>query len=298
MKKIILIIGIILCSLIVYAIEGDIEVYSFKVYVDGERQTAGWEDEGFDIWPGSTLELQIRLKNNYNQSNINVDVTGILYDIGDDITREKSFEIDEDEKKTFVLEYYIPADTKEGIYDLEIAYEYEAIDYGDNATLKTYKHEKTFEIDVIKSTVPITDVLMNLTKELGEERARSNDLLSTVLDTYNITMELGQCKSELGESKLNEEFKSKYDDELNKSRTFENQFTTCNTQKQNMYSQSQMDVKVEEEKKTARREQKVDDDNFLLMVVGGFLVWNYMKKKKETVGGAGEGVSLKGGTWK
>lgn len=290
-KTILLILGIILCTTIAYA--DKIDIYSFKVYSDGKRQDVGWSDTEFEMYTGTTMEVQIRFENNWNET-IEVDIEGTLFEIGDDIERDKSIDIDEDEKKTVVFEYFIPADTREDIYELEIKYDYDAQE--GNQTLH-YEQEKKFEIDVREKITPQEDILINITRHLAEEKTRTNDLLETVIDVSNISLAYGKCMDELSNEKISGEYKSKYEAELNKSRDADTKFTECNAQKQNMYSQSQIDSKVNEVESKAKREQKKIDDNFLMVVIagGGFYLWS--KKKKEKVGGKGEGVSLHGAKW-
>jgi len=296
MKKLIsIIVSLLLCSMIVSAEEGDVEVYSFKVYADGERQDSDWDDVTIEINPGQTLEIQMRLENNHNQSDIDIDVVGILYDVGDDLKRDKSFEIDEDAKKSLVLEYYIPSDLNEGLYDLNIYYEYEALNpAGENTA---YKHERTFEIEVTKYKVDQNEVLLNLTRELAAERHENNELLSTVLSTHNLSVSWAQCKSDLASATLNEEFKGKYETELNKSRKSEVGLATCETQKGNMYSQTQLSDEIKDAERAAKREQKSSDDTRLMMAGVGVFIYFQWKKKKDIVGGKGEGFSLKGAKW-
>jgi len=223
---------------------------------------------------------------------------GILYDLGgDDITREKTIDIDEDEKKTIVFEYFIPESISPGFYDLEIKYQYDAYDYNANTT-RTYKHTKTFNVDVIKKVIDPMDVLTNLTSQLSEEKQKTNELLSTVLSTTNLTLKLDECRKELNDERIEGDYKVKYDTELTKSRDFENRVATCNTEKQNMYTQSQIEIKVGEAEAIAKREQKNHGDNWTLILVGGTVVFFMWQKKKSEVGGKGEGVSLKGATWK
>ena len=289
----------VLFSSLVLAEEGNIKVYSFKAYSNDEPiPEVSWSDTEFNVDRGTTLEMQIRLQNDYNQSGLDVVVTGVFYDINnEDITREKTVEdMDADEKKTAVLEYFIPESTNAGTYDLEIKYQYDAYDYSSNTT-KTYKHTKTFNIDIIKKVIDPLDVLTNITQHLSDEKGRTNELLSTVLSTTNLTLRLDECRNELNNERLEGEFKSKYESELNTSRDNENKVTTCNAEKQNMYSLSQVDsFKLEAENK-AKMQQKKEDDNFLLMAVVVFLIYNHLKKKKETVGGKGVAVPLSGARW-
>lgn len=285
---------VILLSTVVYA--GKIDLYSLKVYANNERLKAEWDDEGWEINPDTTMELQIRFENTWNET-IELTVEGTLFEIGDDIERSKDIDIEKGKKQAIVFEYFIPADTREDIYDLEIRYEYDAYDYNLNTTIH-HENEKKFEVEIVKKTTKEEDIWINISRNLVAEKERTNDLLNTVLSTHNLSIRLADCERDLGDNKLNNDFKSKYEGELNKSRDYESKFNVCDTEKKNMYSQSQLDSNVLTAETNAKREQKSKDDWQTLIVAAAIIIYNMFQKKKEKVGGKGEGVSVHGAKWR
>jgi len=293
MKKTILF--LITALLVAQAVNADkIDMYSFKVYVDSERQNIEWEDDEMSAYPDSTLEVQFRFDNTWNET-IEVDIEATLYDIGDDIIRDKTLSISKGEKKTTVFEYYIPSDVREDLYELEVHYEYDASE--GNQTLH-YEVDKKFDIDIKRRTAQTENILLNITQSLSEEKQKTNELLATVISTTNLSLRLDECNRELTNERLEGDFKKKYEEELSRSRNFESQFNVCNTEKGNMYSMSQVDNIKTETELTARREQKNSDNTWTFIFVGGVIGYFIYQKKKEKTGGKGEGVSLKGATWK
>jgi len=276
-------------------IEGELEPNSFKVFQDGRRLRGDFDDDEFEIKPGTNIEVQVRWKNPYNVSLTNVETIGTLFDIGNDIERSEDIDIDSgDRGDTIVFEYFIPEDTSEGDYDFLLEVEYDVV----NPNSTDYKDEYEFTFDIQREIIELEDILLNITQNLANEKSESADLLKSVL---NLSDERTNCKSELGALKAetidNEEYKDKYFAENIISGDYRNQVTQCQEQKKSMFSQSQLDETVARKVAVARREQKKDDDNLLLMIAGGAYAWYYFKKKKETVGGGGQGKPLTG-TWK
>jgi len=292
MKKVILIIMLVLLVPFVSAIEGKVEVYSFRAFVGNVRTEADWDSPVIKTEPGAILELQIRLENQDNQT-ISIDVEGILYEIGGDIEKSKSLTLDEDERKTFVFEYFIPTDQAERTYDLTVTYKYDAFDYGANTT-KSYKHTRDFEIDLSAPDVDLDDILLNLTQSIVNEKERTNDLLETVIGLSALVKNLSACQSSLALADFDSSYKPKYELELNTSQSNQIKLTECETNRQNMLTSSQVKVEVAEAKVVATREQKKRGDNTVLLIIAGSIGFYYLKKKKETTGGKGEGEPITG----
>lgn len=295
MKKLWIGVIMLVCfAAVVSASEGNVTVYSFKLWGDDDRIEGDWDDNSFRINSGKNIEIQLRYKNPYNKS-VTIETIGTLYDIGNDIQRDEEITVGADERgDVIVFEYFIPADTPTGSYDYIVEFDYDF--EGTN-----YVHEKEFEFRITKEEVNINEVLINITRSLADEKAETNELLSTVLNLSGTSMALGDCKSELGRFEQIEvnylDYKDKYETEQNKSDGYMLQYTTCDGQRMAMYSQGQLDEKIKSAEITARRQQKKEDDNFLLMVVVGGGLWFYFKKKKAVVGGGGQGKPLTG-TWK
>lgn len=291
-KTILLVLGALLFAS--FASAAKIDIYSFKVYLDDEKQSVSWEDDEFEAYVGATMEVQLRFENNWNET-IEIETKGILFEIGDDIERTKTIQLSKDDKKTIVFEYFIPNGTREDVYEFDIAYEYNTNE--GNITLH-YEENKTFEIDIKKKTTPQEDILVDITKQLADEKAKTNNLLSTVLSTQNMSIRLTECEKELGNAKLNDEFKTKYEAELGISRACEIKIATCDTEKKQLYTKSQLDSEVELAKLEAIKQQKSTDNWQTVVVAVGIIFYYNWKKKKETVGGKGEGVSAYGASWR
>lgn len=291
MKKLIFIIALLLIPI---AFADEIEVYSFKVFNDGVQENVDWEDDNILSYPGSTLQVQIRFENNYNQT-ISVDSKGILYDIGDDIERTEDFDIDEDEKHSVVFEYYLPTDTKEGTYDIEIKYEYTIEDVD-------ILVERTFEIEVRTPKTDIDEVLVNITKALSDEMKRSNDCGDVLANVTRIIADYDTCKTELATCNDvrddNMEYKEKYENASTELDAVKTDKSTCEGEKSGMFTIGDIDSRIKNAKDEARAQQKKEDDNFMMAVIGIGGVYFYYKNKQKTVGGSGEGASIRGATWK
>jgi uncharacterized membrane protein len=150
--------AVMLCifSVAVLAEEGKMEVYSFKAYSGDDSLNVEWDDDNFEMYVGDTMQVQIRLQNNYNVT-VDVEIETTLFDISDDITRDKTISIASGDKKSIVLDYPIPSTTRTGTYDYEFTYWYETL----NGTVKKkYTHTKTFEIDTRKRTVNEDEVTL------------------------------------------------------------------------------------------------------------------------------------------
>jgi len=197
-----------------------------------------------------------------------------------------------DEKKAFIFEYFIPESAKTGTYDYYIKYEYTV-----NST--NYKHEKTFEIDVAQQEMTQEDILLNITRELSKERQLGNSMFANVSYLYS---ELIVCKSALSAMEANNnisgEYRGKYEIKTSECSNVSILLAECNANKNNMYSISQIEDSRRASASEARSQQKGDDDKLLMIVVAGFVGWNLWRRKEKTVGGKGEGVSIKGATWK
>lgn len=309
MKKIILILMLIIASTIVsaYSYSGNIEVYSFKVYVDGKSQSMDWDDDDRILaYAGSIMEIQIRYENDYDSSVINgesidVKTTGTLLDVGADIEREKTIDIDNKGKKTVVLEFYIPTNVNEETYEMEIEYEYYYYKNRTNTTPEKHnkKESKTFDVDIRKKTTDMEEIWINISQSLSYEKARNNDLLETVIDMTDIARNYSTCSLELGELRnkdiLYVEYKGKYDTAVKEKGDEHDKLTRCTEEKKNMFSATQLNNEITNKVKAGKREQKKADDNMMIGLGVAAITYFVMKKRKETVGGKGEGEPLTGG---
>jgi len=302
MKKIILILAMILCATIVTATEGDLEVYSFKVYEEATRLDGDYDSDEFELSPGKNIEVQIRFDNPYNNTLDDVEVWGTLFDVGDDIERSQTIDIGpEDRSDVIVFEYFVPTDTRVGHYDFEFRFDYEARIYHSNSTeIRDYSHDRTFDFWFQKEVVPIEELFLNITKNLVDTKEENNRLISSVINLSGTVEELGSCKSELGSLKtkdeINTDFKGRYFNETEETKRYNNMFSTCNTEKASMFTKSQLDNEVSNKVMIAVNLKTKEKDNFLMIVLGGAWAFWYFKLKPKKTGGQGEGQPIVG-TW-
>lgn len=290
-KTIIWIVGLLLCSFAAYALEGNVKVETFKVYVADENQDIDWSDNSFNANAGTDVQLSFKLFNNYSSS-FDVVVRGILRDIkSEDIDRSKTISISSQDTKSTTLDYFIPSDTRQDTYDLDITYKYTI-----NST--NYEHSKTLTVRVKRPELDTNEVLRNLTQALVYERDRSNDLIGVAVNLSTTAVQLGECRAKEGElttkGQLYEEYKGKYDNLSAEKDIINEAKQACEGQKSAMFSMSQ----IEEFKFQAKADQKGEDDKLLIgvVIIGGIIWW--FNRRQKRVGGSGEGVSLMGAKWK
>ena len=180
MRKIIPI-GLFLIVFAVASHAANIDVYSFKAYVDNEQKSSDWEDDTILAKPSATLEIQIRYQNNYN-STITVNTNTMLFDIGGDIERDASVEVPSGERKAIVLEYLIPSNTPEGEYNFEIKYDYTS---GGNKT----EVKKEFTVKVIKPVIGVTDLLVNITEAILATKTDNTELMKSLANISRASAE-------------------------------------------------------------------------------------------------------------
>jgi len=274
----------------VIATEGSVELYNFRVYDDGEALIMDWDDDTFTINPNTNLELQLRLRNDYNQT-VDVYIESTLYNLdGDDLERSKSMTFSSNEKKTGVLEYYIPSSISLKTYELDIEYYYTI-----NGT--RYDHDRTFDVVIKEKELDTETVLINLTRAVVNEKETSNALLEAVINISGWADDWANCENKVGVLSEKEKYEALYFNESNTSRHYMESALVCAGEKKAMYTQSQLEFNIENEVLEGKRQQQKEDTNFYMMILGiGGVIW-YFKRKKETVGGEGPGKSLTG-TWK
>lgn len=266
-------------------------VYSLKAYIDGDPQSLDWEDDIIYANPGDTLELQLRLENEFS-ADLDVEILGTLF-LSEDLERSKDEEIKEGDKKTVVLEYFIPDSERYGTYDLELKYEYKI-------SGKTYDNETTIEVSLRKpqeEQIDRDDILFNLTQELAQTREREEELMTKLATCDEDQSALAECKKKEGQLEEVQKFEQLYNEECTKSEQQKTRADTCEEARKHMYSKEQLDNKVNEAKVFAAAEQQSKDNQLMLglLVVGG-IYWHFNKRQK-SVGGKGEGKPLTG-TWK
>lgn len=313
MNKIILILMLVIASTIVpaaYSYNGKIEVYSFKVFVDGKSQSIDWDDDDRILaYSGSTIEVQIRYKNDYSDSeirdkSIEVKTTGTLELMDGDYESKDTTQVENKEREYISLdEMYIPTNVDEDTYDLEIEYKYSYDENISNSTHAKYithdiTEKKTFDVEIRERTTDMDEIWINISNSLVYEKARSNDLLETVIDMTDIARNYSACSVELGDLRnkdiLYEEYKIKVETVNREKGEEHDKLTACIEQKKNMFSATQLNNEISNKVKAGKREQKKADDNLLLGMAGIGITYFIMKRRKEAVGGKGEGEPLTG----
>lgn len=133
-----------------FKVEGsnELKIDDVTVKVDGKKESSAREDGGSidsKIYPGSEITVDVKLKNNLNVALEDVEIEGILEDIGDDDLEDydEIRKISSGRKKSAKLEFTIPFEADEGDYDLIITIE--GID--DNGTVYSTAVEYTVEVN-------------------------------------------------------------------------------------------------------------------------------------------------------
>jgi len=120
---------ILLMLPICLAVDDEMKLSSFKIFVDGKSQRVDFDQDGEEVnaQPGSDIDVQIRLENDFNET-VDVDFELTLFDISGDITRDESIDIGENRKETVNFEFILPDDVREDNYDLDVRYFYSSND--------------------------------------------------------------------------------------------------------------------------------------------------------------------------
>ena len=92
-------------------------------------------------------------------------------------------------------------------------------------------------------------------------------------------------------------FEESYNKKVGEVQNMGNDLTQCRTQRESMFSLSQMNAEVEREKRIAQRQQQTEDQYFIWIVVLLAFGYNWYTKTKQTVGGSGVGQPITG-KWK
>lgn len=266
-------------------------VYSVKAYIDGEPQSLDWDDDTVYANPGDIMELQVKLENDFSED-LDVEIIGTLF-LSEELERTKEETVTEGDKKTIVLEYFIPDTERYGTYDLEIQYEYEISN-------KKYKNDTTIEVSLRKpqeSIIDRDDILFNLTQELAQTREREEELMTKLANCDEDQKALADCRLNEGKLQEVEKFEQLYNDECDKSEREKERADKCEEARSHMFTNEELEQKINRAEIDAASEQQEKDNQILmgLAVIAG-LYWHYNKRQK-TVGGKGEGKPLTG-TWK
>lgn len=285
MKKILLLI-LVLCLPIAFATGTQLEVYSFKVYADGKQINADWQDDGFKIEPDTEIEVQTRFRNLNNNDSVEIDMNGVLFDIGSNIERQETLTVSPGQKDAIVFTYFIPAGTSEGFYDLDLSYNFKY-----NGESVSYDVDKTFQVDVRKKVVDLNDILINITQQLADEKARSNDIYSELNDVSGLAINFSTCQSKLSvmenKEELYNEYKVKYNNLSNEYISIVKDKATCDADKKNMVTQETLTARVAAAKREGESQGKKESNNNLMLFAAiGWGLWQ-MKKKEKKVGGGG-----------
>lgn len=311
MKKILLLL-ILMCSM-VYAEEGEIEVDSFKAYIDGEGQSLNWDDDLVLAKPGDTIQLRLRLENNYDYD-IEVEIEGLLELFDTEIERDNieddddDKEIRENSRKYYVLgDYYLPESLEYGLYDFEIEYSYEAnhttiINSTHNKTeLRDYEHRTRIDLELRRPKKPVIsqdDIFLNLTRDLASTNRNNTLLLTELARCSNVSKELSACQLIAGKYNESAEYKPNWEKCNAELIELTSNSSSCESKIEQMFSATQLNQAKDKARLEGRRTQKeLADKNVLIFIVIGVAYYLYNKKKKEA-GGQGTGVSLRGSTWK
>jgi hypothetical protein len=239
MKKIILLLMICICSVTVFAADKNITIYSFMAYNSGSTTPVSedWDDDLLSVNPGQTLELQTQFENEWTGT-IDVYMEGIL-SLNADITRYKTVTIEADRKKSLVLSYTIPTDTREGTYPLDVFYQYYTNDSGNKT-----KVTKSFDVKVTKDKLTQNDFFENLTTQLVSQQNNNNRIQDILMNYTRISDQKAACDKELGACQVNqtnnEDYKKKYETVNAQYISKVEELSSCNVQKANLHTEGDL----------------------------------------------------------
>lgn len=286
MKKIMLILMMLCLVTVTYAADKNITIYSFVAYSDSAIISSDWEDTLLSTSSGKTVEIQTRFENEGNET-FEVYMKGIL-SLSTDLSRDKTVTIAPDEKKVVVLSYFIPVDTRDGTYPLDVYYEY----YTNGTKQKT---SNNFDLRVAKVAVTEEDLCKNLTQQLVAAQIDNNKVNQVLMNYTKVSDSLAQCNLDVGALRANvsllQEFKNKYDNESPQYLSTSRLLSQCQADKSTLHTDSE----IESAKFTAKAEQQ-NSDNMLLfgiVIIGG--IYFYFKNRSKKVGDeAGRDSTRKG----
>lgn len=227
-------------------------------YVDGDKDKLGEGDKIRDVKPESKLKLKIKVKNLYEEDIEikDITITAIIKDIddGDDLEEESDeFDLDAGDSKTETIEFEIPLEVEDGIYDLIL--EIEGKDDQDVEYSKTYEY--SIEVEKEKHDIVITKAeLTNPTLKCS--RTTTLDIVVINMGTNEEDVVLKVINADLGLNKqLNFELSDDpFDDDSKYSTSFT--ITVDNDQEAGVYP---ITVSADYGSKTAEEtvELKVED---------------------------------------
>jgi hypothetical protein len=222
---IILCMVIVFASFIVRAEDKNITLDTAYYYNGDVKQSFDYNDDTLYVNPGTTLQIQLKYQNDYT-SDVSVETKGTL-NLIEDLSDKKTTTVSFDDKATAVIAFDIPSETKYGDYDLNIQYKWTY-----NGT--TWIEKATQTVNVKKTTLTTTqstDLWVNLTRELVDQKIVTNRLLST---NYNCSMELATCKEQLGTQTgtctSKEDFKGLYTQKCTDYDSLNSQLLSCRTE--------------------------------------------------------------------
>ena len=269
MKKIILILMLLLIMPIAAAA---LELTDIRGYVNNERVLNVDEDGGdFDVIPGDTIDLIVRLNNNDNTT-VQAKLIGTIENIdsNDDIVKTQGYyDIDANDDLSKTISFIIPANARRDDYNLKLK-----ILNGSADTLNTIDYSVIVDISASESA-SIEEILSNLTLSCNSIADATNTCFGYVGRATNCSNELSTVKEQRG--------------------TYQTQADECSSTKTSLEStkkqlQNQLDNSIpiadcNNQTVTAVRAVKQDSDSkfnqTLMFVGGGALFYFYYSKKKK-----------------
>lgn len=276
MKKIILFVVVLcVCAVTVLATDNNISIYSFNAYADSETVATDWDDGEIRMAPGQTLEVTTRFENEWNAS-IEVYMKGTL-ELTSDLVRDKTVILEEGQKKSVVLSYYVPTDLKDGTYPLDVYYTF----YTNNSSIVT-KKSNSWDVIIKKKVYTEQDICVNMSNQVTNLQATINSLNSNMtLKQETLTACVVTRDSCLANLTNLQDFKSLYLNQTVVLTEKTSQLSTCIAERGGLHT----DNDIELAKQSGKNEQQSSDNMLLLLVVvvgGGYII---MEKRKRQVGG-------------
>ena len=149
-------------------------IYSMKAFVDGKRKFGLDKDRKIEANPGSNIKLEVEIANKYSQID-GTEIEGIAaegeFDSSSKIAdSSREFDLEANEKKKVTLNFKIPENQAEDIYNLNIDVE------GSDKSKNNYHDDVDIDVDVKRQSHKL--VFNDLSLAASSSACNSNALLN------------------------------------------------------------------------------------------------------------------------
>ena len=278
-------IGIVLLLLMLPAVAANLKVKDIRGYVNNERTLDINEAGGdFDVNPGNSIDLIIRLQNNANIT-IQAKLIGTIQNIDSnaDITKTQDFfDISAGNDQSKTLSFIVPSNARADEFEMELRI-INKFSNGTEVTISVVDYNVIVDKLIKADESSINDVLSNLSSSCNKIVDTTNTCFGYIGAANNCTSELSTVKEERGSYKQQSEEYSKTLESIKaENAELERQKINLDNQVEEMVTKvqcnNQTSVAIE-----AVRENNDDKFNQTLLFVGGgaLIYWYYNKRKKD-----------------